>query len=118
MDAKGIRVANDLDIVVTPELFESCKEKGWELKLWTKKEVPGKPWLKGDGIDLMIDMNYKGVCLTALDLIAEGEKISDIWFINLERLIAFKREWGRPRDFDDIKLIDTYLSEKTGQESN
>ena len=114
MDVKGIREANDLDVVVTPELFKICEKNGWELKSWTKKEVLGKPWLKGDGVDLVVDMNYKGMDLTASDLIAEGERINDIWFISLERLVAFKREWGRPRDFEDIQRIEEFFVKQKG----
>jgi len=107
--AKGIREANDLDIVVTPELFTICKKNGWELKPWTKKEIPGNPWLKKDDAELMIDMNYNGVSFGVSDLMKEGEHINDIWFISLKRLAAFKQAWGRPRDFEDIILIEEYL---------
>lgn len=110
MEVKGIREAGDLDIVVTPELFEVCKQNGWQLMPWTKKEVPGKPWLKKEGSDLAIDMAYRGIVLTAEDLIRESEIIQGIAFITLERLVKFKREWARPRDFQDIERIEQYLA--------
>lgn len=110
MEAKKIREAGDLDIVVTPELFEECKLNGWKLMPWTKKEVPGKPWLKKKGVDLVVDMAYQEDILTAEDLIQEGETIEGITFITLERLAKFKRAWGRPKDFDDIEVIERYLS--------
>ena len=109
MDAKGIREAKDLDIIVTPELFNACLKDGWELKPWTKKEVPGEPWLHKKSVDLMINLHYRGQPLLAQDLIREGEIIEGVCFVKLEQLLVFKREYGRPKDFEDIKLIEAFL---------
>lgn len=113
MAAKGIRDAYDLDIIVSQELFDSCKNSGWELKPWTRSGRPGKDWLKGDNVDLMIICQCGEEDLYLEDLKKEGEKVNGVWFLSLKQLIKFKREYGRQKDFDDIALMEKYLNEHT-----
>ena len=109
--AKGIRPAYDLDIVVTPELFEACRAAGWEARPWTKPGMIGKEWLRrADGlVDLMLESVCGAGCFDALELMKEGEVIDGIMFMSLPQLIRFKRDYGRPKDFEDIALIEKYL---------
>ncbi|MBC7836447.1 zinc ABC transporter substrate-binding protein [Acetobacteraceae bacterium] len=111
MAVHGLREANDLDIIVTPELFEKCKKEGWEVLPWTKPGNPGKVWLKKDSVELYEELNYnQEKNPTAKDLLQEAEIIQGIAFITLARLIDFKRVYGRPRDFEDIALMERYLT--------
>ncbi len=109
MAVKGIRDACDLDIVVSQELFEKCKNNGWELKPWTRSGRPGKEWLKGDIAELMTEMQSDDRDLDLEVLKKEGELINGIWFLNLQQLSNLKKEYGRPKDFDDVALIEKYL---------
>ena len=59
MAVKGIRDTNDLDIVVSPELFEKCKNDGWEIQSWTKEGIEGMDWLKKGNIDLYMQLSRK-----------------------------------------------------------
>ncbi len=111
MAAKGIRNTNDLDIVVTPELFEKCKREGWEVKPWTKPGKEGKEWLKRGAVELYLEVNEGDINPTTEDLLKEAEFINGIPFNTLERLVEFKRAYGRPKDFEDIALIEKYLAE-------
>lgn len=112
MAAKNIREAYDLDIVVSETLFEKCKTENWELKPWTKAGTLGKSWLKKDITDLMLEVIAGDELLDLETLKKEGEKIEGIWFISLKQLIRFKIAYGRPKDFDDIVLIEQYLNSK------
>jgi hypothetical protein len=107
--AKGIRDAYDLDIVVSQELFDKCKNSGWELKPWTRSGRLGKEWLKSESADLMIDCQSGDEDLDLEALKKEGEMVRGVWFLSLKQLIKFKREYGRPKDFDDIALMEEYL---------
>lgn len=109
MSVKGIRDAYDLDIVVSKELFDKCKSDGWKLMPWTRIGRPGKEWLKGDIADLMIGVQSGNKDYDLEDLKKEGELIEGIWFLSLKQLIQFKKNYGRPKDFDDIKLMEGYL---------
>lgn len=110
MAAKGIRETNDLDIIVTPWLFEKSISEGWEVHQWTKESIPGKDWLKRDNVELYIQLSRKTGGISAEELLKDAELIEDIPFISLETLIDFKREYGRSKDFEDIKRIEEYLS--------
>ncbi len=110
MAAKGIRPAYDLDVVVTQKLFDLCLQQGWELKPWTRVGKVGKGWLKKGIVDLHLEINCKDEDFTAEDLLRSAEVINDIPFISLEQLSVFKKEYGRPKDFEDIELISQYLS--------
>ena len=107
--AKGIRQTNDLDIVVTPELFDKCKAEGWEVLPWTKESIPGKDWLKKGEIEVYVQLSRKSGGISATELLKKAEIIEGIPFITLESLIDFKREYGRPKDFEDIKVIEACL---------
>lgn len=109
MAAKGIRDVHDLDIVVSQELFDTCKLAGWELKQWTRPGRPGKEWLKKDNVDLMVEIQSKDEDYDLQKLREGGELVNGIWFLSIEQLIKFKRDYGRQKDFDDIVLMENYL---------
>lgn len=109
--AKGIRETNDLDIVVTPGLFERCRSEGWEVFPWTKKSIPGKDWLKKGIVEVYIQLSRKTGGISAKELLKNAEIIEGIPFITLESLIDFKREYGRPKDFEDIQIIEAYMED-------
>ncbi len=109
MVVKGIRDTQDLDIVVSEALFEQCKAEGWETHEWTKAHIPGKPWLRKGNVELYIEISRKTGGIPLEGLLAEAEVIQGIPFITLERLIDFKKEYGRQKDFEDIEMIEQYL---------
>lgn len=109
MAVKGIRDAYDLDIVVSQELFNKCKNDEWELKPWTRSGRIGKDWLKGGSVDLVTEIQSGDEDYDLEKLKEEGEFIDGVWFLSLNQLIKFKRIYGRPKDFDDIALMEKYL---------
>jgi hypothetical protein len=111
MSAKGIRPTNDIDTVTTPEIFESYKQKeGWELLEWTKPGIVGKEWLRNGAVELYQQLSRKDGSLSLADLVQDSEVINGVSFLSLGRLIEFKEEYGRPKDFDDIRLIRDYIN--------
>lgn len=112
MAAKGIREANDLDIIVTPELFEKCRTEGWEVLPWTKEDIPGKEWLKKGVIDLYVQLSLKSGGVLAKELLKDAEVINGVPFITLEKHMACKYEFGRPQDMSDIEMIKEYLAKR------
>lgn len=109
MAVRGIRDAYDLDIVVSQELFDICESNGWELKPWTHPRKIGKHWLKKGKIELMTDIQSGDEDYDLERLKKEGELINNVWFISLSQLIKLKRNYGRPKDFNDINLMEEYL---------
>ncbi len=111
MAVKGIRDAYDLDIVVSTELFEICKTNGWELMPWTRTGRPGKAWLKKGIVDLMLEITCGNEDFDLEALQKGGEKIDGMWFMSLAQLIKFKKEYGRPKDFEDIAMMEKFMKE-------
>ncbi|MEN9342388.1 MAG: hypothetical protein RIQ54_644 [Candidatus Parcubacteria bacterium] len=57
MAVRGLRDAHDIDIVVTRELFETCKANGWEAVPWTYPEKIGQIYLRKNYVELYLDVN-------------------------------------------------------------
>jgi len=105
MVALGLKGANDIDIVVTPDLFQKCTLEGWEQ--WIKPN--GGPALRKDHVELYLDVNAGNYNPTTQELINEAKIINGIPFLTLEKLLLFKKQYKREKDFKDIALIETYL---------
>jgi len=114
LDAWGLRKAVDLDIIVTPELYQKLKEEGWE-----EHQAHGFPMLvKNDANvttvqDKPTDGDYNP---DRMQLIKEANKIKGIPFVRVEEVIACKKAYNRPKDWQDIKLLEDYLSVRRSRE--
>lgn len=108
MQALGIKEARDIDIVVIPELFEKCKQEGWEQISWTYPEKLGQIYLRKGFVELYLDVNCGSCNPTTEELIENAEIINGVPFIGLDQLISFKKAYGKEKDFADIKLIEEY----------
>lgn len=110
MDVWGIRHAADLDIIVTPELFEGLKNHGW-----TSIQGHGFPYLSKEDAnvttvqDKPTDGNYSP---DRLRLISEAVVIRGLPFVRIEEVIACKKAYNRDKDRRDIKLIRKFLRDK------
>jgi len=108
MQALGIKEARDIDIVVMPELFEKCKQSGWEQVHWTYPEKLGQIYLRKGSVELYLDVNC-GSCNPTTEELIQNAHISDgVPFISLDQLISFKRAYGKEKDFADTKLVEEY----------
>lgn len=110
MDVWGIRHAADLDIIVTPGLFESLKNR-----CWTINQGHGFTYLsRGDvnvttNQDQPTDGDYNP---DRRRLIAEAMVIHGLPFVRIEEVIACKKAYDREKDRKDIKLIREFLRDK------
>lgn len=109
LDVWGIRTAKDIDIIVTPDLFESLKESGdWEVI-----QANGFPLLRRGDADVTTaqDAPTDGTyCPDRLRLIEEAVIIMGIPFVRIEHVIECKKAYGRPKDFVDIASIEQYIA--------
>lgn len=106
---RGIREINDIDILVSDELRDDLIKKYgivddgktkkvsfpngdidafWEGSFYTQKGDPNDPKVK--------------------DIILHAEIIDDLPFESLDNIIYFKRKMNRPKDLEDIKLIEKW----------
>ncbi len=108
LEAKGIRETHDVDVVVTPELFEKCKTEGWEQVPWTYEKID-QIYLKKGEFEVYLDVNCRDFNPTFSELIQRAETIDDITFASLQDTINFKRAYNKPKHLADLKLIEKYL---------
>ena len=102
---RGIRGCDDIDLLVSEEIYEKLKLGGWAEKTHcTEKNVlvngiyeVGKDWVFG---------NYN----PALGkLLATADRFEGVPFANLEEVLKWKTAYGRKKDHKDIMLIRKYF---------
>lgn len=110
MAVRGIREANDLDIVAQPTLFAKLA-KTWPLdeeffKKWNRKKLRGDEVEVYDGLYLDND-KYS---ISNSELIKRADIIEGLPFQPLENLLLCKLDIGRSKDMEDIELIRRHLN--------
>lgn len=109
MAVRKLREAHDIDIVVVPDLFEKCKNEGWEAVQWTYPERLGQWYLKRGLVELFLDVNCGNFNPTTEELIQRADVIDAIPFASLQDVVEFKRAYNKPEHDRDLKLIEEYL---------
>lgn len=103
LDAYGLRVADDIDLVVPSDFYEYLKEQGIYQELIKHDEA----YLAGEKLEIWLtwgkDVDFRS-------MYSESVVIDDIHFISPRLLIEKKRESGRQKDLDDIKLLEKHLN--------
>lgn len=109
MSVHGIRPHKDIDLVVTQELYNELKHRGWQ-------EDEKKP---GFFVVHQGDVEASPKMLTVDDyqpdihkVIADADVIDGVAFMRLDELVLFKTALGREKDMHDIALINEYLSSR------
>jgi len=106
---RGIRDAKDIDVIVTESLWTELAKK-YEVTLndWGVERLCLPHNIEILSPTQSIFGNSKIVPLK--DIFSKADVFNGIKFMNLEHLKLIKAKLGRPIDFQDIKLIDEYLS--------
>lgn len=114
MYPRGIKdLGHDIDLV--------ARGKAWEKALTYSNSEPTK--LNNNNLvitlfDGQIEI-FNGWAPGTWDidnLIDTADIFEGLRYVNLDNLLKWKREMGRPKDFEHIKLIETYL--KNNENSN
>ncbi len=110
LDVWGLRTANDLDIIVTPELYQKLKEDGWEEKIAHGFTMLVKNDANVTTIqDKPTDGDYNP---DRLQLIRKAIEINGFPFVRVEEVIACKTAYNRRKDINDIKMLRNYIRSK------
>jgi len=105
---KGLRDCHDIDIIVTEDLWDECKNKDWLLKIALHDGLyPDCPYLEKGKIELWKD--WKPGQWNIKQLIREAEIIDGLPFVKLERVLEWKKLSGREKDLKDIEIIEKFL---------
>ena len=99
LGALGIRESNDIDMIVSQEVFDKLDAAGWEHDAWADQTV-----LKQNLFDL--GTHWSGQTVDAL--LQHATVINDIPYLSLDDLLVWKKERARPKDIVDVQLISDY----------
>jgi len=100
---RGLKDCRDADVIVTEDLWNEYKEKGWE----EETSAGGSCCLRMGEIELWKDWGPGRWDIKKL--IEEAEIIDGLPFVRLEDVIAWKKEYTREKDLKDIKMIEKFL---------
>lgn len=113
MEAAGIRKANDVDIVAKPKLFNELIEQGWSICDCEKCKESGERVLKKDDVDVYAEYRCGDKYKANIDeIIANADIIEGLPFLQMSELVKWKTASGRPKDLNDIKLVEDYLAQR------
>ena len=107
LGALGIREIGDVDVLVTPRLFDDLLAQGWK---YQEVEVEGRRRQKlTHGVcEAYKDFWYDGITRSVTDMIRDAVIIDGVPFLSLEELKVIKQHMGRDKDKRDIGLIEEF----------
>ncbi len=106
--ACGIRESQDIDMLVTHEVYQRLKVQGWKVEVFPN----GRKMLKKDCFEAGADWNYDTYNPDPARLIKEADIIGGIPVVRLEEALAWKKAFGREKDLKDVKLIEKFMKHK------
>ncbi len=106
--AAGIRLTQDIDIVVTPELYADLKSKGW-------KEINNgeKNLLYHDVFEASITWDFGDYHKSLPELLKNKTLLDGVPFVNLSEVKRWKQHMDREQDREDIDLITRFENNDT-----
>jgi hypothetical protein len=108
MAVRDIRQANDIDFIVTQELYDKLVASGWQKEHFEGK---GGPWGISHGVfEANTSWSVNDYHPDPQQLINDADVIDGVAFIRLEDVVQWKKACAREKDLKDIELIKTYLA--------
>lgn len=115
MEALSIRKANDIDVVVTEDLFDELVKNGEKVcncedceeirKMGSRKRI-----IKREGVEIISEYSWKNLYRADTEtLIKNAHIIEGVPFVQLEELLKWKKAANREKDKKDVVLIEDYL---------
>lgn len=112
MIAHNIKESEDIDIVVSEELFNVYKQKdNWQKMPRTYPDKIWEIYLRQYNVELYLDVSCGNYNPTLSELISRAEIIENISFASLQDILKLKKEYSRTKTkhLEDIKKIEEYL---------
>jgi hypothetical protein len=103
---RGIREAKDVDMIVTPKLWDALSKKYPVINKggFDRLDVGNDIEVLGPG------SSFANSSVVPIEVIfTQADIFDEMKFINLNHLKKIKEKLGREKDLEDIKLIDEYL---------
>ena len=102
MALAGVRDCNDIDLLVTSEIYQAKKQEGWEVIDKGPNDHPAV-----SGVFELHDMwDFSSYSPTLEHLLATASWVEGVPFAALDEVRTWKVASARPKDLEDIQLID------------
>ncbi len=108
MALAGIREANDIDLLVSSEVFERLHRAGWQ----ALHKGPNDDPLVQDVFEVHDHWGFSAYNPTLKHLLRNANVVDGIPFASLEEVRKWKAATARPKDLTDITLIDANLAKQ------
>ncbi len=112
MGLLGLKICNDLDIIVTPRLFEELKSSGeWDEVPWTYLGKTDQSFLRKGSVEIYLDVNCADFQPTFSELLGRAIIYAGFTFVSLQDTLEFKRRYvlTKPKHTSDIVILESYL---------
>lgn len=106
--ALGIREVNDIDLLVSSEIYKQLKSLGWQRIYKGPKDTP----IIHDIFEAHDNWDFSSYSPTLTDLLRDGFDVDGVSFASLEDVRKWKVASNRPKDIADIKLINSYIEKQ------
>lgn len=104
----GIREANDIDLLVSEDVFGELKTRGWKEIYKGSNDTP----LTCDDFEAHDNWNFSSYSPTLKDLLSRADEIGEVMFASIEDVRKWKEVSGIEKHKNDIKLINDYLKKQ------
>ncbi len=105
MVAAGIRAADDIDLVVSEDLYEMLKQQGWHEGV----KPTGESVLEYDVFEAFTEWTFDGYHRSLAELLPAADIVDGVPFVNLKEVRQWKALLGREKDMQDVQLIDEHM---------
>lgn len=107
LDTLNLRSAGDVDLVVTPAVFDTLKLNAD----WTIGEKNGEPIATINDAEAFLSWGNNSVP-NFTELYADSVVVDGVHFANPQFVIDWKRQRGSAKDLRDIALLERYLTDE------
>lgn len=120
MAIRNIRPAGDLDLIVTPAVWNALLKRGYKIEEtdWEVTDADGGTFNYHRKLipigNIEVWRKWSFLSDTAEELIKNADIIDGVRFVKLEKVLEWKHAYNRPKDKADIKLIKEYLKDNEG----
>lgn len=101
----GLREANDIDLLVSEEIFAELKDRGWKELIKGQNDRP----LVFDIFEAHDNWDFSPYSPTLQHILATATVIEGVPFASLKEVRKWKVASGGPKHLADVKLIDQKL---------
>jgi len=106
----GIREANDVDMLITPELYAKLELEGWQK---ISKGLGDEPLIQGD-IEVHPNWDFSSYKPSLKDLLSRAKYVDGVAFASIADVRKWKVDHDHPNREEVLRQIDTYLREYLG----